>query len=127
MFAYLFSVTMDKVLFNLRDVSEKCVPQQESVDRPHAVEIIQRRNFQVTEESELKEASVLFGRHMAFRLAMERRAVGSMRRPGLKAGLVGLEALTGRDETLEEVDFMSGQLKGLIGNGAVHEIVESRW
>jgi len=87
----------------------------EARDAIHAVEEIQRRNFQVTAESELKQDSRMFGRHMAFRLGMEREALSSFRRPagsGLPSALLGLENSLDREDTLEPEDFMNKAFDG---------------
>ena len=84
-------------------------------DALHPVEQIQRRNFQVSAQGELKQDSVMFGRHMAFRLGMEREALASFRRPagcGIKSALIGLEISLDREDTLEPEDFMNTELSG---------------
>ena len=76
----------------------------------HAVDEIQRSNFQVGAETELKQDARMFGRHMAFREAMEREALASFRRPagtGIRSGLLGLEVALGRDDNIEADDFMN--------------------
>ena len=111
----------ERIPFDLRDASYSSSPS----DIVHRVEEIQKRNFQTAAEKELKESALLFGSHMAMRLAFERNAVSQAQRPGLRNSLAGLESLTGRDETIEAADFMQKSLPRPIQS--VHRVIESRW
>ena len=86
-----------------------------STDALHAVEQIQNKQFQGRAESELKQDARMFGRHMAFRLGMEREALSTFRRPagsGLPSAMIGLEVSLDRDDNLEAEDFMNTTLTG---------------
>ena len=105
---------------------------QEARDAVHAVEEIQRRNFHVGAENELKQDARMFGRHMALRLGMERAALASFRRPagtGIPSAMLGLEISLDRDDSLEPEDFMNTALAGpsaTLPVCAVHTGMEAR-
>jgi len=74
----------------------------------HPVEVIQN-NWQATRENlQFGLQSLAFGSHMPMRLQMERSVVAQHGRlPVLPSSHLGLEILTGKDETLEFEDYLA--------------------
>jgi Proteasome maturation factor UMP1 len=74
----------------------------------HPVEAIQASSFSQEEMRELQQAGRTFGLHMVMRLAFEREALSSFRRPsgsGFESGMIGLETAMGIEDDLEVEDI----------------------
>lgn len=75
---------------------------------PHPIEGVERRAAGAEFSSKIERVRRTYGSHMAMRIATEQAQFNREHRlPGLPSSKIGLEILSGKDNTIEFADFLN--------------------